>query len=249
MFDLLPILPILAMSVMSLGGAVGLVALNRHNRAKRREFQSLELPPEAADVMAVAILTDLRASAPGPDESISIAPEFWRATNLPNDQLLKLLEYMMHRGWATFPEFDWDTQFIYHRIPTTVAMTQSSYDMYTTVRPATPSVVVYGHAHLGAGDQIITGDVVHDWDIVEPRLRSLVRNVHLEAADQQPEVAVQLERIAEALTVALAQRDVGTSQARSALRWLAGFTNDASANAAGTGIAAAAASLLGPLVA
>lgn len=216
-------------------------------RSRRRAFENLELP-EGAEEMAVAILTDLRESSPGPDEPIAVTTDFWQQSKWPTDRLLKLVEYMVQRGWIKLPDFDWRMQAIFHSLPTSVALTKSSYDTYTPARPAQPSLVVYGSAHLGVGDQIINGDVEYNWSLIEPRLIDLVRDVHMEAALRAPDIAAQLERIAETLNTAIAQRDAKTPGARSALRWLAGFASDASANAAGTGIAAAASAILGMIL-
>lgn len=237
------LLQLSAAGIATLGSIVGLMWLNRSGRSKRREFQSLKLPDDV-DVLADAILTDFGTNCPGPDEPIRVAAEYWQSIDWPNDRLLKLLEYMMHRGWAAFPEFDWNAGVTYGLLPSAVALTQTSYKKYTPTQPSLPSLVVYGNAHLGAGNQIIYGDVIHDWREVEPLLRDLLRDVHMEAAIQQPDIAAQLDGIAEALAFALDQREARTPSVRGALRWLAGFTSDASANAAGAGIAAAAATLL-----
>lgn len=216
-------------------------------RSRRRAFENLELL-EGAEEMAAAILTDLRTSSPGPDEPVAVTPDFWQLTKWPADRLLKLLEHMMRRGWIKFPDYDWRMQAIFHSLPTSVALTRSSYDAHTPARPAQPPLVVYGNAHLGIGDQIINGNVEHNWSLIEPRLIDLVRDVHMEAAQQAPDMAAQLERIAETLNIAITQRDAKTPGVRSALRWLAGFASNASANAAGTGIAAAASAILGMIL-
>lgn len=239
---------LLSAAVLTVGSIFGLAWLNRSGRSRIREFQKLELPADALDVLADAILTDFGASCPGPDKPIRIPADYWRNIDWPNDRVLKLLEYVMHRGWAAFPDFDWNAGVSYGLLPNVVELTETSCKKYTPTQPSSPSVVVYGNAHLGAGDQIINGDVIHDWRLVEPLLRDLLRDVHMEAAIQQPYVAAQLEGIAEALALALDQREVRTRSVRGALHWLAGFASDASSSAAGAGIAAAASALLGMIM-
>ncbi|MDP5225597.1 MULTISPECIES: hypothetical protein [Arthrobacter] len=222
------------------------VAAARFIRVRRIKFANLSLAEDEREEMAVAILSELRASSPGPDRPISVGWRFWRSFGWPTDRLLKVLEYMMHRGWAEFPDFAWNTQVILQSaLPTSVALTPTSYHEYTPAVPAPPSYVVYGPAHIGTGDQIVNGGFEYHWDEVEDRLLDLVRVIYMEASHQTPETATELERLADVLRNAVAEHEAKNSKVRSALRWLSGFTTDAASSAAGTGIAATASMMLG----
>jgi hypothetical protein len=218
-------------------------------RWRIRQFDSIHVDPVEMDQMADAVLTDLRAYCSGPREPIKVLPSYWREIGWSNDKLLRLLYDMSTRGRIELPEFDWRLQRILRvELPRLVALTQSAYDEYTARLVLPPAVVVNGPAHFGEGDQIFHGDVEFHWHDVEHRIDDLVLDIHRERERFDSETAARLDEIASILSRANDGRSYDEPQLRPALRWLAGFATDASANAAGTGLAAAATALLGLLV-
>lgn len=212
------------------------------------QFDSLEFDQVEMDRMADALLTDFRAYCSGPREPIKVLPSYWREIGWSNDKLLKLLHHMSTHGRIILPEFDWRLQRILRlELPRTVALTQSAYDEYTAPLLLPPPVIVNGPAHFGEGDQIFHGDVEFHWQEVEHRIDDLVLGIHREREHYDRETAARLDEIVTILSRANDSRSYQEPQLRPALRWLAGFATDASANAAGAGIAAAAAALLGLL--
>lgn len=213
-----------------------------------RQFESVEFDQSEMNEMADAVLTDLRAYSSGPREPIPVGLSYWRSIGWTNDKLLTLLLYMVSRGWLILPGFDWKIQRVLRtNLPESAALTQSSYEQYTMRPSPEPSVVVNGPAHFGTGDQVFTGDVEFNWQEVERRVDDLVLDIHREMNRYDSATSARLAEIAAILSHANDTRSYREPQVRPALRWLAGFTTDAASNAAGTGLAAAAAALLGLL--
>ncbi|WP_223624021.1 hypothetical protein [Microbacterium sp. EST19A] len=217
-------------------------------RWRIRQFESVEFDQLEMDEMAEAVLTDLRAYSSGPREPIKVPLSYWRSIGWTNDKLLTLLRYMVSRGWIILPGFDWTFQRVLRtNLPESAALTQSSYEQYTMRPSSEPSVVVNGPAHFGTGDQVFTGDVEFNWHEVERRVDELVLDIHREMGRYDSATSARLAEIAAILSQANDARSYREPQVRSALRWLVGFATDASSNAAGTGLAAAASALLGLL--
>lgn len=211
------------------------------------QFAAVAIDEGERDRMAGAVLTDLRAHCSGPREPIAVLPSYWRELGWSNDKLLKLLQYMTTRGWIVLPDFDWRLQRILRlELPRTVALTPSSYEEYSPSR-LVPPVVVNGPAHFGGGDQVFHGEVRFSAQEVERRIDELIIDLRRDRAHRDAETAHRVAEVVEILGRANESRAYHEPQLRAALRWLAGFATDATANAAGAGIAATAAALLGLL--
>lgn len=232
--------------LLALVAAVVLLAVFFVRRYLR--YASTSLSDEDRDAMADFLITNLRDNCGGPDRPIKLLPSFWPSFGWSHPEVLRLLEYVIARGWITLPTYSiLQNGLILNTLPDSAALTPDSYERWTPRETQEPSFIFNGPTHLGVGDLVNNGTITYEWKVIERDLTELALSLHHESLRHEHDLAQQLDGAAETIVHALESGNLNDPWVKRTVQWVADLANGTAANLVSAGLITAATTLLGKL--